>query len=67
MHHGVHVVLGEHPCHERSVAHVADDERGVEHGLAKAGRKVVEDDHALAALAQQQRGMTADVTGAAGD
>lgn len=67
MHHGVHVVFGEHPRHKGGITDVADDQRRVKHRLAKAGREVVEDDHVLAALAQQQGSMTADVTGAAGD
>ena len=34
--HGVDAVLAQHPADEFAVADVADDQRGVEHGLAEA-------------------------------
>ena len=49
------------------VAHLADDERGIEHRLAKAAGQIVQHDDALAAVAQLEGDMTADVACAAGN
>jgi hypothetical protein len=67
MHHGVDLMLPEYPHHRVPIADLPDHQRGVEHGLAEAARQIIEDHHPLAARAQLQRRMTADVAGAAGD
>jgi len=63
--HRVDVVLAEHPADEFPVADVALDERRIERGPAEAPGEVVEDNQALAALAQFERRVAADVTGSA--
>ena len=55
------------PAHERSIAHVAFEQRHVGHRLAKAGGEVVEDHHRLAALAQLLYRVAADVARTASD
>ena len=67
MQHGVDVVLAQHPRDERGVGDIAQHEGRIEHGLAEAGAEVVEHHHALAALAQLQHRVAADVARAAGD
>ena len=64
---GIDLVLREHARDERGIAGVALDERAVQHGAAKTGRKVVERDQLFAALAELARDVAADVAGAAGD
>ncbi len=47
------------------VARVADDQLAEQHGLPKAGRKIVEDDDALGGLAELAHDVRADIAGAA--
>ncbi len=67
MHHRVDLVLPQHPLDRGAVADLADDERRVEHRLAEAAREVIEHHHPLAARAQLQDHVRADVAGAPGD
>ena len=67
MHHRVDAVLLQEAAHPLAVGDRADDEGGVEGRLAKAARQVVQDQHPLAARAQLQGHVTADVARAAGD
>ncbi len=67
MHHGVDAVLAQGPEHGLAVAHLADDERRIEHRLAEAAREVVEHDDPLAAGAELKDDVAADIAGAAGD
>ena len=67
VHHGVDAVAAQRLEHRGAVADPGDHERSVEHRLAEAARQVVEHHHALAALTQLERDVTADVTGTAGD
>ena len=60
-------MLAQHPADELAVADLADHQRGVEHRLPEAGDETVEHHDLLAALAQLQDDVAADVTGAAGD
>ena len=55
------------PQHRVAIADVADDQRRIEHRLAEAARQVIEDHDPLAAGAQLQHGVAADVARAAGD
>ena len=67
MHHRVHAVFLEQRAHQVAVAHLAHDERRIDHRLAKAARQVIEHHHGLAALAQLQRDVAADVARTTGD
>ena len=67
MHHRVDAVLRSVSQHLLPVADVRHDQRRIEHALAEAGGQIVEHDHALAARAQLQHRVAADVAGAAGD
>ena len=68
MHDGVDRVLAEHALDQRAIADVADDELARRaYRFAKSGAEIVEHDDRLAALAQLQRDVAADVAGAAGD
>ncbi len=67
MHDRADGVFGEHALDQCLVADLPDHQRGVEHGLAKAGAEVVEHDDAFARLAQLAHDVAADVAGAAGD
>ncbi len=66
MHHRVDAVLTQGLEHGLAIADLADDERGVEDRLAEAPREIVEDDDPLAARAQLQDDVAADIAGAAG-
>ena len=67
MHDRADLVFAEGARHKFAIADVADDQRRIAYRLAKARRKVVEHHHALAAIAQLQRDVTADIAGAARD
>ncbi len=67
VHHRAGAVLVDEPLEQRAVGHVADDQRRVAHRLPEPGAQVVEHHDALAAVAQLQHDVTADVAGAAGD
>ena len=60
-------MLAQQATDQFAVADVADDQWGIEHGLAKAGDQAVEHDDLLATFAQLQDDVAADVAGAAGD
>ena len=59
-------VLGEQTVDGMAVRSVADDERRTKHRGPIAGRKIVEDHDALAALDELADDVAADVPGAAG-
>ena len=65
--HGVDAVFTQQAADELAVADLADDQRGIERRLAEARGQVVEHDDPLAAFAQLQDHVAADVAGAAGD
>jgi len=67
VHHRLDLVLLQQGTHPGAVANVAGDEWCIEHRLAKSARQVIEHDYALAALAQLQGNVAADVARAAGD
>ena len=67
MHHRIHAVLGEERQHRGALADLPHHQRRVAYRLAKAARQVIEHHHALAARAQLQHHVTADVACPAGD
>jgi hypothetical protein len=67
MHDGVHAMFRQQCIHQLAVTHVSHHQRRAVHGLAEAGRQVVEHHHALAARDQLQHGVAADIAGAARD
>ena len=67
VHHGVDIVGGEDLVEHLRVAGIADDEVAVQHGLAEAGRQVVEHDDPLTGLAELAHDVRADVAGSSGD
>ena len=68
MHDGVDLSCSRStPATSVAVADVADDQRRAQHGLAKAVRQIIEHDHPLAARAQLQQHVAADIARAAGD
>ena len=67
MHHRIDAVLLEQPQHRVAVADLADDERRIEHRLAKTPRQIVQDDDPFAAGSQLQDRVAADVACASGD
>ncbi len=67
MHDGLDPVLGQHLIDRGRVARVAQDQRRAQHGAAIAGREVIEDHDALAALDELADDVAADVPGATGD
>ena len=67
MHDGVDGVLSEKRADGSAIADLADDQRGIEHCPAKPPRQVIEHHHALAARAQLQHHVAADVARTAGD
>jgi hypothetical protein len=64
---GVDVVVDDELHHQVLVRDVADDERGVEHGLLATALQRVEHDDVAAELAEPADGVGADVAGTAGD
>ena len=61
-------VVADDFCNERLIAALADDQRNaLRNRPVKAGREIVEHDHALAGVGKRVHHVTADVAGSAGN
>ena len=68
MHDRIDTMFLDQPADQRLIANIAVHEMGLfAHQRARAVRKIVEHDHALAAIEQGIGHMAADISGAAGD
>lgn len=65
MHHAADGVLTDDPINRLGVADIADDERRIGDGLTKAGRQIVQNDHALAPCPQLLHNVAAYVSSSA--